>query len=236
MYPYSRSYNVPGAIPGGLDFSEIMRRVYLWLAAGLAVAFGVAFIISQTNPTLIANPVITIVALVAYLILGFGFYPLIRRVSIGVGALLYLAFTAVFGFMMSSIFLYYSINTIWSAFLAAGTMFAAMSLIGYFTKLDLTKFGSILFMALIGIILASVVNFFLHSIALYWILTYLIVIVFAGLTAYDTQWIRKNAASVAGAGTADVGERIALIGGFRLFLDFINLFLALLRIFGGNRG
>jgi FtsH-binding integral membrane protein len=73
MYPYSRSYNVPGAIPGSLDFSEIMRRVYLWLAAGLAVTFGVAFIISQTNPTLLSNPVVTIVALVAYLVLGFGF-------------------------------------------------------------------------------------------------------------------------------------------------------------------
>src|SRR5581483_7740878 len=127
MYPYSRPYNVPGAIPGGLDFSEIMRRVYLWLAAGLAVTFGVAFIISQTTPTLLSNPVVTIVALVAYLVLGFGFYPLIQRVSLGVGALLYLAFTAVFGVMISSIFLVYSINTIWSAFLATATMFAAMS-------------------------------------------------------------------------------------------------------------
>jgi uncharacterized protein len=235
MYPYSRSYGVPGAIPGGLDFSEIMRRVYVWLAAGLAVAFGIAFVISQTSPTLVANPVVVIVALVAYLILGFGFYPLLQRVSLGVGALLYLAFTAVFGFMMSSIFLVYSHDTIWSAFLAAGTMFAAMSLIGFFTKLDLSRLGSVLFMALIGIILASIVNFFLQSMPLYWILTYLIVIVFAGLTAYDTQWIRKNAASVAGSGTADAGGRIALIGGFRLFLDFINLFLALLRIFGGGR-
>jgi FtsH-binding integral membrane protein len=236
MYPYSRSYDVPGAIPGGLDFSEIMRRVYLWLAAGLAVAFGVAFYISQTSSALIRNPVIVILALVAYLVLGFGFYPLLQRVSLGVGALLYLAFTAVFGFMMSSIFLYYSLDKIWSAFLATATMFAALSLIGFFTKLDLTKFGSILFMALIGIILASIVNFFVGNKALYWILTYLIVIVFAGLTAYDTQWIRKNASSVAGSGTADAGGRIALIGGFRLFLDFINLFLALLRIFGGGRG
>ncbi len=236
MYPYSRTYNAPGAVPAGIDFSEIMRRVYLWLAAGLAVAFGVAFIISQTNPTLIANPVVTIVALVAYLVLGFGFYPLLRRVSLSVGALLFLAFTAVFGFLISSIFLVYSLGTIWSAFLATATMFAAMSLIGFFTKIDLSKFGSILFMALIGIILASVVNFFLQSSALYWILTYLIVIVFAGLTAYDTQWIRKNAVSLAGSGTTDAVGRLALIGGFRLFLDFINLFLALLRIFGGNRG
>jgi len=236
MYPYSRSYNVPGAIPGGLDFSEIMRRVYLWLAAGLAVTFGVAYIISQTNPTLLSNPGIMIVALVAYLILGFGFYPLLQRVSLGVGALLYLAFTAVFGVMISSIFLVYTNHTIWSAFLASATMFAAMSLIGYFTKIDLSRLGSILFMALIGIILASIVNFFVASSALYWILTYAIVVVFAGLTAYDTQWIRKNAASVAGSGTADAGGRIALIGGFRLFLDFINLFLALLRIFGGSRG
>ncbi|HEV8190268.1 MAG TPA: Bax inhibitor-1/YccA family protein [Ktedonobacterales bacterium] len=223
-------------IPGGLDFSEIMRRVYLWLAAGLAVTFGVAYIINQTIPTLLSNPVVTIVALVAYLILGFGFYPLLQRVSLGVGALLYLAFTAVFGVMISSIFLVYSLGTIWSAFLATATMFAALSIIGYFTKIDLSRFGSILFMALIGIILASIVNFFVASSALYWILTYAIVVVFAGLTAYDTQWIRKNAASVARSGTADVGGRIALIGGFRLFLDFINLFLALLRIFGGNRG
>src|SRR5215813_11974395 len=205
MYPYSRSYDVPGAVPGGLEFSEIMRRVYLWLAAGLAIAFAVAFVISQTIPALVANPIVVIVALIAYLVLGFGFYPLLRRVSLGIGALLYLAFTTVFGVLMSSIFLVYSLDKIWSAFLATATMFAAMSLIGFFTKLDLSRLGSILFMALIGIILASIVNFFLQSMPLYWILTYLIVIVFAGLTAYDTQWIRKNAASVAGAGTADAG-------------------------------
>ena len=116
-------------------------------------------------------------------------------------------------------------------------MFGIMSIIGFTTKVNLAKFGPILFMALIGLIVGTLVNiFFLPGQTwLYWGLTYLGVIVFAGLVAYDTQWISRNAATIAEKGDEQAAGKIALIGAFRLFLDFVNLFLYLLRIFGRSR-
>ncbi|MGH2501404.1 MAG: Bax inhibitor-1/YccA family protein, partial [Ktedonobacterales bacterium] len=114
-------------------------------------------------------------------------------------------------------------------------MFGAMALIGYTTKLDLSKLGTILLMALIGLIIAMVVNFFLANPILYWIVSIGGVVIFSGLTAYDTQWIKRQAMAVGSSGNSDAAHRIALIGAFHLFLDFVNLFLSLLRIFGrGN--
>jgi FtsH-binding integral membrane protein len=247
MYNYSSSGYASTPYTAGLDFSAIMRRVYLWLMLGLAVSFGVSYVLGKTilaqlnaaggdvTQVPLLNPVVSIVALVAYFAIGFTFYPVVRRASPAVGAAIYVVFTAVFGFMISTIWLTYKQGTIAQAFAVTAAMFGAMSIIGFATKLDLSKLGSILFMALIGVIIASVVNFFVHSEALYWALTYLIVIIFCGLTAYDTQWIRKNALSIASTGDGQAAGRIALIGAFKLFLDFINLFLALLRIFGRSR-
>src|SRR5262249_36266856 len=148
---------------------------------------------------------------------------------------LYLIFTAIFGLLISTIFVAYSSTQIWSAFAATAGMFGVMSLIGFTTKLDLSKLGAILFMGLIGIIIASIVNIFLHNAAIYCIVTYAAVVIFCGFRAYDTQWIRRNASSVAVSGDASAAGRVALLGAFRLFLDFVNLFLNLLRIFGGRR-
>jgi hypothetical protein len=137
--------------------------------------------------------------------------------------------------MVSSIFVVYSTVSIEWTFLATAGMFGVMALIGYTTKLDLSRFGAILLLALIGILVASLVNFFLHSEALYWIVTYAGVAIFCGLTAYDMQWIKRQAASISGSGSEVAIERVALIGAFHLFLDFVNLFLFLLRIFGRGR-
>jgi FtsH-binding integral membrane protein len=241
-YPSSGYASVPYAAP--LDFAAIMRRVYLWLTLGLVVTFGVSYVVSQVivaqlnaangDPSQVAllNPIVYIVAIVAYLAIGFTFYPIVRRVSPAVGAAIYVLLTAIFGFMMATIWISYLPGTIFQALAVTAAMFGAMSIIGYATKVDLSKFGSILFMALIGVIVASVVNFFLHSEALYWALTYIIVALFCAFTAYDTQWIRKNALSISSTGDGQAAARIALVGAFHLFLDFINLFLALLRIFG----
>jgi len=232
---YDASAPYAGAGAGGLDFGAIMRQVYLWLSIGLLVAFGVALALTTSGVgTIIYNPVV-IVALVAYLILGFGFYPIVRRVSPAIGTVLYLAFAAVFGFLITSVFETYSKASIVSAFLTTLVMFGGMSLLGYTTRLNLARFGAVLIMALIGVIIASVVNFFLHSTVLEWVLTYASVVIFAGLTAYDTQWIKRNALSLAGSATEGAVRRMALLGAFRLFLDFINLFLNLLRIFGGGQ-
>ncbi len=247
MYPYNRGYSgmaAPGVSAGSMDFSAIMRQVYLWLAVGLLLGFGVALGLGQAliagDPLvtgLLLNPIAMFGAIILYIALGLAFYPIVRRVSPAIGAVLYLAFTAIFGFMISSIFVEYTASSIATAFLTTAAMFGAMSLIGYTTRMDLSKLGAILLMALIGVIIASVVNFFLQSALLYWIVSIISVIIFSGLTAYDTQWIKRQAASLAasyGAGS-DVAQRIALLGAFRLFLDFVNLFLSLLRIFGRRR-
>lgn len=246
MNPYTQyqgsGYPV-GAGASGLDFGAIMRQVYLWLAAGLAVCFGVAYLLGQiaitapdsTAAGLIFNPVAIIIAFVVYLGLGFGFYPIVRRASPAVGGVLFVIFAVVFGFLISSIFIVYTPASIGTAFVTTAAMFGVMSIIGFTTKLDLSKLGALFLTALIGLIIGSVVNIFVQSPILYWVVTYLGVIIFTGLIAFDTQWIKKNAMSVAGSGNTVAVSRIALIGAFRLLLDFVNLFLYLLRIFGGGR-
>lgn len=235
--------SAPYAGAGEMNLGSIMRQVYLWLTLGLAVGFGVSFVLGQIalnevaagQTPLLANSTVVLIGIVAYLGVGFTFYPIVRRASLAVGALLYLGFTALFGFLISSIWIEYKASTIFSAFVTTAAMFGVMSIIGYTTKINLAKFGPILFMGLIGVIIASLVNLFLHNSTIYWIVTYAAVVIFTGLIAYDTQWIRKNAAAIANSGDGQAAGRIALIGAFRLFLDFVNLFLNLLRIFGGRR-
>lgn len=252
MYPFNPG--MAGANPYGnpanqLDFSEIFRRVYLWLAVGLTVGFGVAFVVGDAVNAmiqagqigivaLIFNPLVMVVTILAYLALAFTFYPVVQRANHAVGVTLYVLITAIFGFMTSAIFLVYTLPSITWAFFITATMFAIMTLIGFTTNLDLSKLGSVLLMALVGIIIASVVNFFLHSTLLFWIVSVAGVVIFSGLTAYDTQWIKRNALSLAGGyGTQDEAlvNRIALIGAFRLFLDFVNLFMSVLRLTGSRR-
>jgi uncharacterized protein len=229
--------------PVSIDLSAVMRAVYLWVALGLAIAFGVAYFVgSQAAAALAArdvdsiyfNPILWIGSLILYLVVAFTLQPVIMRTSPAVGTVMYLGFTALFGFMMSSIFIQYTFSSIATAFVATAAMFAAMSVVGYTTKIDLTKMGSILLMALIGLIIATIVNIFMRSEALMWIINYAGVLIFTGLTAYDTQWIKNNAAQVAMSGSGEAVQRLSLIGAFHLFLDFVNLFLFILRIIGGN--
>jgi hypothetical protein len=233
---YSNSNVETRSTASQLDMAGIMRQVYIWLTLGLAVSFGVSFVVGNTGAVMIlANPIVLIVSLIAYIVLSFALQPVIMRSDPTVGSLFYLLFTGVFGFMTSTIFLAYSGGTIAAAFIATAGMFGAMTVLGYTTKMDLSRFGSILIMALIGLILASLVNLFLRSEAIYWIVSYAGVLIFAGLTAYDTQWIKNNAAQIAMTGDRANGQRIALIGAFHLFLDFVNMFFFLLRILGNGR-
>lgn len=247
-------------LPIGLSMGDIMRQVYLWLMAGLLVAFGIAFILGApvrdllnvalsgeataaqlaqleraiaSSPLL--NPVLSIGALIAYFILAFALQPIVMRASITVGAAVYFLFTALFGYMLGGILLSFQIGDIMAALIATAGMFGVMSFLGYTTKIDLSRFGSILMMALIGLIIASIVNIFLRSPAITWIISYAGVLIFAALTAYDTQWIKNNAAEIAATGDQTGAQRLALIGAFHLFLDFVNLFLFLLRIFASSR-
>ena len=255
MYP---GYGNPGmagmnpyaAYAKQLDFSEIFRRVYLWLAVGLTIGFGVAFAVGEYVNNLLAagqlatvelifNPIVMIGTVILYLVLAFTFYPVVRRASPAIGMTLYILITAVFGFMSSAIFVVYTLPSIGTAFFITATMFALMTLIGFTTQLDLSKMGSVLLMALVGIIVASVVNFFLQSAMLVWIISLVSVVVFCALTAYDTQWIKRNAISLSSTYGSmqdeELVSRIALIGAFRLFLDFVNLFMSILRLTGSRR-
>ncbi len=242
------------ARPIGFDLSAIMRQVYLWMALGLVVGFGVAFLVGnaaltalasyQATPlqrvdlgavSLLFNPIVMIVSMIAYIILAFALQPIIMRASPAVGAAAYLLFTAMFGFMISTIFLVYDQGTIALAFISTAGMFAAMSIFGYTTKIDLSQFRGIFMMALVGLIIATFVNLFFPNGLLYALINYAGVLIFVALTAYDTQWIKNYASRTAMSGDSSMGARIALVGAFHLFLDFVNLFLFILRILGGGR-
>lgn len=147
--------------------------------------------------------------------------------------LTFIIYAALVGISLSTIFLVYSITTIYTTFAVTAVTFAIMAVVGYTTKTDLTKFGSLLMMALVGIIIAMVVNYFLNSASMDYIISILGVLIFTGLTAYDMQKLKRIGMGVE-YGT-EVESKLALMGALSLYLDFINLFLFLLRLFGGNR-
>ncbi|MFM2201784.1 MAG: hypothetical protein RL040_984 [Bacteroidota bacterium] len=164
------------------------------------------------------------------LIMSFAF----NRLSFGALMGLFLAYSLVNGISLSVIFLIYSSAAISKVFFITAGLFATMAVVGYTTKTDLTKLGSILMMAVIGIVIASLVNYFLESAAFDYLISCVGVLVFTGLVAYDTQKVKRIGAGVE-YGTATAGK-LALMGALSLYLDFINLFLFLLRVFGGRRG
>jgi FtsH-binding integral membrane protein len=157
----------------------------------------------------------------------------ISRLSTGAAVALFVAYAALLGVTLSAIFIVYTDASIATTFLVTGGTFGAMSVFGFVTKRDLTKLGSLMVMLLIGFVLGSLLNIFLRSSALYWILTYAGIAIFVGLIAYDTQRIKRMAASGLAGGRNHSG--IVVMGALALYLDFINLFLLLLRIFGRGR-
>ena len=163
------------------------------------------------------------------LIMSFAF----NRLSFGALMGLFLAYSLVNGISLSIIFLIYSSASISKVFFITAGLFATMAVVGYTTKTDLTKLGSILMMAVLGIVIASIVNYFMESAAFDYLISCVGVLVFTGLVAYDTQKVKRIGAGVE-YGTATAGK-LALMGALSLYLDFINLFLFLLRVFGGRR-
>lgn len=216
--------------------SAFLRRVYNWMGLGLALTALVAYY-TANNPNLQAlifgSPLVLIALIIGQLGLVVTLSAAINRLSPGIATLLFFLYAGLTGLTISAILLIYTQSSITNAFVVTAGTFALTSLYGYTTKRDLTSWGSFFFMGLIGIILASLVNFFLHSATIYWVTTYLGVIIFVGLTAYDTQYLKN----MAGAGFADEGmeSRAAVLGALKLYLDFINLFLLLLRIMGDRR-
>lgn len=217
-------------------FPALMRKVFVWMTLALAItgltAYGVAT--SPTILSLIFSSKVTFFGLIiAEFALVFAISGAINRLSLSTATMLFILYSVINGATLSSIFFAFSVATIGKVFFITAGTFGAMALVGYTTKTDLTSMGKLLFMALLGIIIASVVNIFVASSGLDLILSYVGVLVFVGLTAYDTQKIKQMCQAAPDAGES--AQKLALIGALSLYLDFINLFLYLLRIFGNNR-
>ena len=214
-------------------FPVLMRKVYVWMTLALALtgftAYGVA-----TSPGIISalysNSVLLWGLVIAEFAIVFGVSAAINRLSLTTATLLFVLYSVINGALFSSIFLVYTMSSIASVFFITAGTFGVMALIGYTTKKDLSSMGKILFMALIGIIIATIVNIFLKSSGLETIVSYLGVLIFVGLTAYDTQKIKNMLLMAPDA--SEASQKIALLGALNLYLDFINLFIYLLRIFG----
>ena len=216
--------------------SALFKSVYMQMAAALSITGLVAYFLSQSQDFwifLANNTSLIWVVLIAQILLVIWLSARFTRMSMTTATLLFILYSAMMGVTMSTIFMVYTMSSIASVFFITAGMFLVMSLLGYFTRMDLTRLGSLLFMALIGVIIASLVNIFLKSEMLYWVVSYVAVVVFVGLTAYDTQKIKQMLVEY---GEVDeMGYKLALFGALTLYLDFINLFLYLLRIFGDRR-
>ena len=215
---------------------RFMVRVYNWMTAGLAITGFMAFYVSN-NETIMSiifgNPIMPIVLMIAQIGLVFWLASRVMQMSVSQATGVFMLYSGLTGITFSFIFVVYTSASITSTFLVTAGTFGAMSLYGYTTKKDLTSWGSFLFMGLIGIIIASVVNMFMQSTMMHMIITYAGVLIFVGLTAYDTQKIKEM--NILGNEGTDEDTKEAIRGALTLYLDFINLFLMLLRLMGDRR-
>ncbi|WP_345827044.1 Bax inhibitor-1/YccA family protein [Pantoea sp. BRR-3P] len=214
-----------------------MAQVYGWMTCGLLLTAFVSWFAARTPPVMelvFANRITFFGLIIAQLAVVFVLSGMVHRLSGTLATGLFMLYSALTGLTMASIFLVYTYSSIASTFFVTAGMFGAMSFYGYTTKRDLSRFGSLLFMALIGILLASLVNFWLKSPALMWAITYIGVVVFVGLTAYDTQKLKAIGENI-NVNDKENLRRTSIMGALTLYLDFINLFLMLLRIFGNRR-
>jgi len=212
--------------------NALIRQVYAWMGGGLLLTALMAMA-TISSPALfnaiVGNRIVFYALIIGEIGLVIGISRAINKISAALASSLFLLYAALNGVTMSVIFAVYTAESITSTFVITAATFGAMSAFGYFTKRDLTRWGSFLFMGLIGVVIASLVNIFVGSSAVSWIISVIGVIVFTGLTAYDTWKIKAMAA--AGA----EGRKPAILGALTLYLDFINLFLMLLRLLGNRR-
>lgn len=217
---------------------SILRWVYVWMGFGLLVTAVVAWVTANNDNLsglILKSPGILIGAVVVELGLVIALTWGLSRMSPGLATALFLVYAAVNGFTMSIIFLAYDLGSIAIAFGTTAIMFGVMSVIGFTTKIDLQKYSTYFLMALIGLIAASVLNFFLRSSALDFVISGAGVLIFTALTAYDTQRIKRMANNPQLAMDEGAAQKVSIYGALTLYLDFINLFLFLLRLFVRRR-
>ena len=228
----------------GTIAKSFMANVFMWMFGALFITGFIAYAFSNSDalrsvmyaPTVrggIAPTglgwLIMLAPLGFVLIMSFGY----QRLSAAAMSILFILYSIVNGLSFSILFLVYAQSSIITCFFSAGAMFGVMAVMGYTTKKDLTGFGSIMMMGLFGIIIAMIVNFFLHSSGLEYMISFIGVLVFTGLTAYDVQKLKNIGA---GVNVQDAtGHKLAIMGALNLYLDFVNLFLMLLRLFGRRR-
>ena len=236
-YPYGNGYSSAAQVENEMTLSNyiasVMRRVYGKMFLGLLATAITSFMMlsSETLITmLLGNRIIFWGLMIAELALVFGISGAINKLSSGTATALFYLYSVLNGVTLTPIFLAYTFSSISQTFLITSLTFGAMTAFGYFTKQDLSKFGSFLSMALIGLIVASLINLFMGSSTLEWIISLAGVAIFIGLTAWDTQKIKEMASMT---DPSQVGK-VATLGALILYLDFINLFLYLLRFFGSR--
>jgi len=218
-------------------FAVLMRKVYVWMALALAVtgltAYGIASSDRLVEMVFSSQAVFWVCAIIE-LGLVIWLSAAINKLSFSTAAIMFVVYSFVNGITMSFIFLAYTMSSIALTFFVSAGAFAGMALIGYFIKKDLSGIGKFLLYALIGIIIASVVNIFVKSSGMEFVISIIGVLVFAGLTAYDSQKIKEMLLQ-SGGEVNEMTQKIALMGSLSLYLDFINLFLYLLRFLGKAR-
>jgi|SRR6185437_12969161 len=219
---------------------SFLYNVFLWMFAGLLMTASVSYVVATTpallsflytdygRPTILGY-IVMFAPIGFVLLMSFSF----QRLSYVALMAMFMLYSALMGASLSFLFLVYTGGSIALTFVICSTMFGALGLYGYTTKSDLTQIGNILIMALFGIIIAGLINFFLKSSAMSFVISLISVVIFTGLTAYDVQKLKRIGSGVE-YGT-EMGSKLAIMGALSLYLDFINLFLALLRLFGDRK-
>ncbi len=230
-------YTVPAISQYEARQNLLLQRVYAWMAGGLGIT-GITAMWAYSSGTiqdlLMRGTGLFIGLLIAELVLVIALGWMIGRISPAVAAAMFVAYSLINGLTLSVVFMVYTEASVATTFLVTAGTFAGMSAYGYMTKRDLSAMGSLLRMALLGFLLGTIVNIFWANSTLYWFLTYAGIAIFIGLIAYDTQKIKKLGAQI-GLANEDTLRRATILGALTLYLDFVNLFLLLLRVLGRRR-
>ena len=235
MNAWNRNGSLLYPLEGGIDLQSLMRQVYTWMVLGMLTTSVVAFA-TVSSPLLInlaLNPIILLIAVIAEFGVVIAISWGLSRLSSGVATMLFIMYAALNGFTLSMIFLAFDIGSVFLAFATTAALFAVMSIIGYTTQVDLSKMGTYLMMAVIGLVIAMVVNIFVSSGLLDTLISMAGVLIFTALTAYDTQRIGRMAAQMSMNGDGEM--KFGIFGALQLYLDFINMFLFVLRLLGRRR-
>ena len=235
MYDESK-YEVRPA-EGTNPIAAAMAGVYWWMTFALAVSGLAAYMVGTSEKLtqlILGKPAVFMVLAIIEIVMVIGITAGINKISAATATALFILYAAINGLTLSVIFIAYTLGSIAVTFAVTAGTFGVMALIGTVTKKDLSGLGSILLMALFGLIIASIVNFFWINKTLYWICTFAGVLIFVGLTAYDVQKIKKMLVNM-GTDNPENVRKVAILGALTLYLDFVNLLLYLLRIFGRRR-